>query len=90
MLAQEPEGRRRPAAERSPTTAAPRDVRRVNVNFSGQAYDALDQLARESGETMSDVIREAIALKRWVHDTQKEGGRILVERDGKVRELVNF
>ncbi|MGH2560411.1 MAG: hypothetical protein ACRDJH_15220 [Thermomicrobiales bacterium] len=66
------------------------DSRRVNVNFSGDAYDALEELARESGDTLSNVIRESIALKRWVRNTQKEGGRILVERNGQLRELIPF
>jgi hypothetical protein len=63
--------------------------RRVNVNFSESAYRTLEELAKEKGKTMSEVLRDAISLEKWVWDvTQKEKGRILVERDGKVQELL--
>jgi len=64
-------------------------TRRVNVNFSPSAYSTLEKLAEEKGKTMSEVLRDAIALEKWVTDMTKDGGAILVERpDGKVRELV--
>ena len=63
-------------------------MRRVNVNFSPQAYSALEQLARQKGKTMSEVLRDAIALEQWFETTRQEGGRVLVERDGEVRELL--
>jgi hypothetical protein len=38
---------------------------------------------------MSEVLRDAIALEKWVMDATKQGSRILVEHpDGKIRELV--
>lgn len=63
--------------------------RRVNVNFSPTAYSTLEKIAEEKGKTISEVLRDAIALEKWFDDVSKEGGRLLVERpDGKVRELV--
>ncbi len=63
--------------------------RKVNVNFSPSAYATLEKLAETKGKTMSEVLRDAIALEKWFADTTKEGGRILVERpDGKFRELI--
>jgi hypothetical protein len=61
---------------------------RVNVNFSPQAYDTLEKLAQSRGTSMSEVLRDAIALEGWFEDRQREGARILVERNGRVRELV--
>ncbi len=73
----------------SPPLETPR-VRRVNVNFSDQAYETLEELARRSGKSMSDVLREAIALKAWFDRERAEGGRILVERpNGQVREIIS-
>lgn len=64
--------------------------RRVNVNFSEQAYQTLEALARLTGRSMSDVLRDAIALKSWFERTRAEGGHILVELpDGKVREVIS-
>jgi hypothetical protein len=61
---------------------------RLNVNFSGEAYDTLVQLAKARGTSMSEVLRAALALEKWLEETRREGGRILVERDGTLREVV--
>jgi Arc/MetJ-type ribon-helix-helix transcriptional regulator len=67
-----------------------RAVQRVNVNFSEQAYQTLQDLANRSGKSMSDVLREAIALKAWFDKERAEGSRILVERpNGQVREVIS-
>jgi predicted DNA-binding protein len=64
-------------------------TKRVNVNFSPSAYSTLEKLAQEKGKTMSEVLRDAIALEKYVTDLTKEGGAILVEKpDGKVREII--
>lgn len=63
-------------------------TKRVNVNFSPQAYAMLQELADKKGTTISMVLRDAIAMEKYVDDTRREGGRILFERDGKFRELV--
>lgn len=65
-------------------------VRRVNVNFSEQAYETLEELAARSGKSMSDVLREAIALKAWFDRERAAGNRILVERPGgQLREVIS-
>lgn len=62
---------------------------RVNVNFSEQAYETLERLARQTG-SMSDVLRDAIALKAWFEQTRAAGGHVLVEwPDGKIREVIS-
>jgi predicted DNA-binding protein len=64
------------------------NVHRVNVNFSEDAYEQLTELAERKGKTVSDLLRDAIALERWFDETNREGSRVLVERDGKVREVI--
>jgi hypothetical protein len=72
-----------------PQYAQPR-VQRVNVNFSEQAYQTLQDLATQSGKSMSEVLREAIALKAWFDRERAEGNRILTEgRDGRIREVIS-
>ena len=65
-------------------------TRRLNVVFSESAYSMLKDLAEESGKTISDVVRDAIALQRWFNGVRREGGRILVEQRGRVREIMNI
>jgi hypothetical protein len=73
-----------------PHFVAPGPTRRVNVNFSDQAYRTLEELAARSGKSMSEVLREAIALKAWFDRERANGNRILVERPhGQVREVIS-
>jgi hypothetical protein len=37
---------------------------------------------------MSEVLRDAVSLEKWFENTREKGGQILVERDGKLREIV--
>jgi hypothetical protein len=67
----------------------PAMTRRVNVNFSSDAYAMLEDMATSKGTTLSRILRDALALEKYVEDTRREGGRILVERDGIIRELVS-
>lgn len=62
--------------------------RRVSATFSESTYQALDELAKRKGSTMAEVLRDAIELEKWVQDLRREGGRVLFERDGKVREVL--
>ena len=63
-------------------------TRRVNVNFSENAYADLETIADQQGKTKAEVLREAIALERLFQDAKRDGGRLLIERDGEVREIV--
>jgi hypothetical protein len=74
--------------ESTGTTRRETGGRRFHVNFSGEAFETLADLASRKGKTMSEVLRDAIALEKWFDQTQREGGRILVERDGRMHEVV--
>ncbi len=63
-------------------------TKRVNVNFSEGAYDDLETIADQEGKSKADVLRDAIALERLFHQTKREGGRLLIERDGEIREII--
>lgn len=64
--------------------------KRITVNFSGELYDTLTEMARRSGKNVSDTIRAAITLQKFIDDARRDGNHILLERDGKVRELVTL
>ena len=61
---------------------------RVNINFTKEAYELLQELSQKRNKSVPDVIREAVSLENWFQTTQDEGGRILVDRDGELREIV--
>jgi hypothetical protein len=77
-------------ARADPRDGNARHVHRLNVNFSEQAYQTLDWLAKRTGKSMSETLRDAIALKQWFEATRAEGGHVLVERpDGQIREVIS-
>jgi len=65
-------------------------MKRLSVSFSPSTYEALTELARARGISFADALRDAIALNKWFYDAQKQGGRILVERNGGIREIVKL
>lgn len=65
-------------------------MRRININLDDETYEELQQLARRKHKTMSETLRDALALEKWFQDTRSEGGRILLERGGSgtAREII--
>jgi len=61
---------------------------RININIPDGAYAELQEYAKRMGKTVSQVCRDGVALEKWFDDTRREGGRILVERGGKAREVI--
>ena len=70
-------------------TRKARSSRRVNVDFSNDAYEVLTSIAQRKGQTVSGVLRDALALEKLYDDTVLKNGRVLVEReDGSLREVI--
>ena len=63
---------------------------RLQLDFSAEALRELDELRQDTGlSTRAELIRQALRLLQWtVAETQKKNSTILVERDGKLREVV--
>ncbi len=70
---------------------APSEVRRLSVNVAPDVGDAIDQLAKRHGTTITDVIRRAVSIYKYIDDqTTTRGARILVEENGTIREVKFF
>lgn len=69
-------------------SAETKKVHRINVNLSDEARQIIRDLGERSGRTISEVLRDSFALLMWFDREQRSGSRILVERDGRVREVV--
>jgi predicted transcriptional regulator len=62
---------------------------RLNVEFSDEINNVLEDLAKKQDTTKAEVLRRSIALGKWLQDTKDEKSRILVERpDGQIREIL--
>jgi hypothetical protein len=69
---------------------APSEVRRLSVNVASDVGDAIDQLAKRHGTTITDVIRRAVSIYKYIDDQTTDGARILVEDKGTIREVKFF
>jgi hypothetical protein len=63
---------------------------RLNVNLNTETADALRELADERGISVTEAVRRAISLYKYIEDETHDGRRIQVaDRTGKmVSELV--
>jgi len=65
-------------------------VPRRHIYLSEQADALLDDLSTSTGKSISEVVADAARLYRWSLEVRSQGGRLLVERDGKQREVVSL
>ena len=63
-------------------------ARRINAVFPEKTYRDLETLARDQGKSKTEVLKDALALELWFQQARDEGSRILVERDGELREII--
>ena len=62
---------------------------KVTVNLPEQAVADLKAMAEEDGLTNTQTLRDAVQLKKYVHDALKAGSTFLLHRpDGTIRELI--
>lgn len=66
------------------------DVRRLSVNVAPDVGEAIDVLAKRHGTTITDVIRRAISIYKYIDDETAHGAKILVEKNGTLREVKFF
>ena len=66
--------------------------RRVQLDFSGEAFDELEALRKKlNAASKAEVIRSALGVLRWAANHVSEGNKIKVERKkegGEGTELV--
>jgi predicted transcriptional regulator len=70
---------------------------KVTIEINGQQYqiDLPDETAKElqaiaarNGLTFAGALQQAIANEKFLEDQQAAGGKLLIEKDDKLRELV--
>lgn len=73
-----------------PSAPATTGIVRLNVNLNAETADALKQLADEKGSSLTEVIRRAIAVYKFIADEARKGNRIQTvdPKTNEVRELV--
>ena len=67
----------------------PENRTRVQLDFTAEALTQLDGLKDEtSASSRADVVRFALRVLQWVLGELKSGGKILVEKDGQIQQVV--
>lgn len=66
------------------------EKKRLQFDFTDESLRELDQLQEMAGApTRAELIRQALRLLRWTLDeTTNKGATILLEKEGKIREVV--
>jgi hypothetical protein len=68
---------------------ARRGRKRQSITFTDEAAVTVEKLAAEHGKSVSEIVREAVALESWFQETRGAGRKIYVkdEDDGSFREV---
>jgi hypothetical protein len=64
--------------------------RRQSITFTGEGADAIAKLASERGISVSEVVREAVALETWRQRTVLDGEHIYAGKDRDSAHEVQF
>jgi hypothetical protein len=80
-------GEKAPAEVTAAYSQAQAVARRLSVNVALDVADAIDELAKRHGTTITDVIRRAVSVYKYIDDETAYGAKILVERNGTIREV---
>jgi hypothetical protein len=64
-------------------------MKRVNVEFSDSVYGTLKKLADKKGKSVSEVLRDAVALEDWFLGIKEDSeSHLIIERNGRLHELI--
>jgi hypothetical protein len=70
--------------------SASSSTKRLNINLPAEAYEVLQMLALDSGQSMTQVVRSGLGLAKLAREEIKNDRSLaIVDRDGKVlKEIV--
>jgi hypothetical protein len=62
---------------------------RLQLDFSSASVDQLNALQQEMDlPNRAEVIRQALRLLNWTLNIHDQGGKIIIETDGRQREVI--
>jgi hypothetical protein len=64
-------------------------TRKVSMNLPEEMLSELASVAKAQGTTMTDVVRQAVSVQRYLAQQVRAGGRILVQqKDKSLKEII--
>jgi hypothetical protein len=74
---------------RPATASAGGGVVKLTINVTAPIMDALRELSARHGTTVTEEVRRAVSVWKYLDDELRSGGKLLLEKEGsRVRELV--
>jgi hypothetical protein len=62
---------------------------RLQFDFDDVAIKEIDELRESTAlPNRAELIRHALRFLQWTLDETKKGGTLLIEKDGKLREII--
>jgi hypothetical protein len=63
------------------------EKKQINVRFDGPTLAQIEEIARLTGKSVSEILRESVNLSNWLQKERNSGARILIERPGTAEPL---
>ena len=60
---------------------------KISVSLTDEAAQAVQELAERTGLGVSEIIRRAIALERFIITEVDQGSEFLIRRDGELERI---
>lgn len=72
-------------------TREERTPRRLSINISDEVAEVLRQMAERRNTTVTEVIRDAISMEKFLDEQQARGDALILRgEDGREREIVRL
>jgi hypothetical protein len=65
-------------------------TKRITADFSPEAYEVLERVAKNLDTTKADALRRALGLLDFLLTEKKQGYAIVLEKDGRRKEIVTL
>ena len=65
-------------------------MKRITADFSPEAYDILNDTAKQLSISKAEALRKALGLINFVIRQQKEGWTLILEKGDKRKEVVTL
>lgn len=59
----------------------------MSIELSPEVYATLEEYASEQGKTVKEFLADAIKLEKFLGDVRRRNQKVLVEENGKLKEL---
>jgi hypothetical protein len=64
-------------------------IYKTSFNLSSSDFETLEILAKEKNVTKADIIRQALSNLKFINETVKKGGSVLIEdKNQKINKVI--